>query len=351
MANRVAGALLPLALAAVALALLVPSEETAARGDLLLAVLVVITALGIAPHELWDLRTCFTAVLALSLAPFLALVPLARALSRLFDSPVREGVLMLGLSSTEVAAVGLVALAGGDAALALGALAGSLIASATLGPLLIGVLAADAASTDTGALLRRFALVVLLPLAVGVAARAASPRLTRSEPWYAAGSTVAVAALVYAALSGTSAGHHLASALAASAAFLALSAIPALATARVVSPPRQSAVGLAVALRDFAVAATLATQATDTGRTRRRPHLNRLAASRATRPAIGHGYRMPCEAGVCRTAPSRPVRKRAGSAASVEVGDQILGAARDVIAGGGTSSRGRPAGSWRSQSM
>ena len=55
----------------------------------------------------------------------------------------------------------------------------------------------DAASTDTGALLGRFALVVLIPLAAGVAARSAAPRLARGEPWYAAGSTVAVAALIY----------------------------------------------------------------------------------------------------------------------------------------------------------
>jgi predicted Na+-dependent transporter len=260
-ADRVAAALLPLALAAVALALLAPSQQIATRADLLLAVLVLLTALGIAPHELWDLRTRFTAVLALSLAPFLVLAPLAWLLSRLFDSPVREGVLTLGLSSTEVAAVGLVALAGGDAALALGALAGSLVASATLGPLLIGLLAADAASTDTGALLGRFALVVLIPLVAGVAARSTAPRLARGEPWYAAGSTAAVAALIYAALSGTSAGDHLASALAGSAAFLALSALPAMAAARVVAPSKRSAVGLAVALRDFAVAATLATQA------------------------------------------------------------------------------------------
>jgi hypothetical protein len=70
-----------------------------------------------------------------------------------------------------------------------------------------------------------------------------------------------VSALIYAALSGTSAGDHLAPALAASAAFLALSAIPAIAATRVVSRPQQSAVALAVTLRDFAVAATLATQA------------------------------------------------------------------------------------------
>ena len=116
------------------------------------------------------------------------------------------------------------------------------------------------ASTDPGARLGRFALVVLLPLAVGVAARSASPRLARAEPWYAAGSTLAVSALIYAALSGTSAGDHLAPALA-GAAFLALSAIPAIAATRVVSRPQQSAVALAGTLRDFAVAATLATQA------------------------------------------------------------------------------------------
>jgi predicted Na+-dependent transporter len=250
-----------LALAAVALALLLPSEQFAARGDLVLAVLVALTAFGIAPRELWDLRTRFRAVLALSLGPFLVLVPLAWVLSRLFDSPVREGVLTLGLSSTEVAAVGLVALAGGEAALALGALAGSLIAAATLGPLLVGLLAADAARADTGALLGRFALVVLIPLAVGVTARTASARVARGESWYAAGSTLAVGALIYAALSGTSAGDHLAPALAGSGAFLALSALPAIVAARVVSAPRRSAVGFAVALRDFAVAATLATQA------------------------------------------------------------------------------------------
>lgn len=260
-ADRVAGALLPLALAAIALALLLPSEEIAARGDLMLAALVALTALGIAPRALWDLHTRLRAVLALSLAPFLVLAPLAWGVSRLFDSPVREGVLTLGLSSTEVAAVGLVALAGGDAALALGGMAGSLIAAATVGPLLVGLLAADAASADTGALLGRFALVVQLPLAAGVVARTASPALARGTSWYAAGATLAVATLIYAALSGTSAGDDLAPALGASAAFLALSAIPAIAAARVVSPPRRSAVGFAVGLRDFAVAAALATQA------------------------------------------------------------------------------------------
>ena len=260
-ADRIAEALLPLALVAVAAALLLPTEQVADRGDLMLAALVALTALGIAPRAIWELRSRWQAVLALSLAPFAVLVPLAWAIGRLFDSPVREGVLTLGMSSTEVAAVGLVALAAGDAALALGALTGSLIAAATIGPVLIGLLADTSASANTGELLGRFALVVLLPLAAGVTARALWPRLARGEPWYAAGSTLAVVALIYAALSGSNAGDDLLPALGASAAFLALSAIPALAAARIASRDRQSAVAFAVALRDFAVAATLATQA------------------------------------------------------------------------------------------
>jgi predicted Na+-dependent transporter len=261
LADRIAEALLPLALAAVALALVLPSDAVADRGDLVLAALVLLTALGIAPRELWRLRDRWPMVLMLSLAPFVVLVPLAWSLSQAFDSPVREGVLSLGFASTEVAAIGLVALAGGDAALALGALAGSLIAAATIGPVLIGVLADTSAGVDTRAVLGRFALVVLLPLTVGVAARALRPRLASAQPWYAAGSTLTVVVLVYAALSASDTGDDLLRALIASAAFLALSAIPAGAAARVARTDQRSAVAFAVGLRDFAVAATLATQA------------------------------------------------------------------------------------------
>lgn len=161
LADRIAAALLPLALVAAGAALLLPSEEATDRSDLVLAALVALTALGIAPRELWELRGRWQTVVALSLAPFAVLVPLACTISRLFESPVREGVLTLGMSSTEVAAVGLVALAAGDAALALGALTGSLIAAATVGPVLIGLLADTSSGVDTGSLLGRFALVVL----------------------------------------------------------------------------------------------------------------------------------------------------------------------------------------------
>ena len=127
---RTTDALLPLAAVAAGLALVVPSEAVAQRSDLVLAALVLFTALGIAPAQLATLRDRRAALAALVLAPFAVLVPTAWAVSRLFAGPVRDGVLALGVSSTEVAAVGLVALAGGSAVLALGALTGSLVAAA-----------------------------------------------------------------------------------------------------------------------------------------------------------------------------------------------------------------------------
>src|SRR4051794_40308158 len=90
-AERLAEALLPLTAVAIAAALVVPSRPAAARGDVVLAALVALTALGIAPGDLWALRRRWPTVLALSLGPFAVLAPLAWALSTAFASPVREG--------------------------------------------------------------------------------------------------------------------------------------------------------------------------------------------------------------------------------------------------------------------
>ena len=256
-AERIAGAVLALTLAAAAAALAAPSRAVAERADLLLAVLVALTALGIDPGRL--LRAPPGPVLALSAGPPVVLVPMAWALGRAFDGPVRDGVLALGVAPTEVAAVGLVALAGADAALALAVVAGSLVASAALGPVLLATLGGGGGA-DLGPLLGHFALVVLVPLAAGLAARALWPRLARGEPEYAAGSAVAVAALVYAALSGTAASGTggLGTAVIAGAAFLAASAaVAAVARRRAADPAPAFCLGM----RDFAVAAALAAEA------------------------------------------------------------------------------------------
>ena len=134
-------ALTPLALLAAALALLVPSRTLAGHSDLVLALLVLATALGIPAAELRSLRRHRVAVTILSVVPLLVLTGVAWVIGQAFDRDVRDGLLAVGLSSSEVATVGLVALAGADATIALGAVTGSLILAALAGPLLIGLLA------------------------------------------------------------------------------------------------------------------------------------------------------------------------------------------------------------------
>jgi predicted Na+-dependent transporter len=259
LAERVAGAVLPLTLAAATAGLLAPSGAVAERADLLLAGLVALTALGIDPRRLAALRSRPGAVLALSAGPLVVLVPLAWVLGRAFDGPVRDGLLALGVAPTEVAAVGLVALAGADAVLALAVVTGSLVASAALGPVLLAALAGSG-DVALGPLLGHFALVVLVPLAAGLAARALWPPLARAEPEFAAGSSLAVAALVYAALSGTAdaGGGSLGAAVLAGAAFLAASAALA---AVLLREARDAAPAFCLGMRDFAVAAALAAEA------------------------------------------------------------------------------------------
>jgi bile acid:Na+ symporter, BASS family len=253
--------LLPLAVAAAALALLVPSTALSERSDLLLAALVLFTALGIDPAKLAGLQRHAGAVAALIVLPLALLAPLGWLVSLAFSGAVGDGVLALGVSSTEVAAVGLVALAGGSAVLALGVLTGSLALAAVAGPPLLGALAGTDADVAVGELVGRFSLVVLVPLAAGLLIRALSSALDRAEPELAGLAALAVVVLVYAAMSGADKGDDLVEAAAASALFL-------VATAGVVAgwvalaPSALRATGaLVIELRDFAVAAALASQA------------------------------------------------------------------------------------------
>jgi BASS family bile acid:Na+ symporter len=261
--------LTPLALLAAALGFAIPSPALAARSDLLLALLVLVTALGISFADLARLRDHVRAVVTLSLLPLPVLVGAAWLLGRPFAPLVRDGLLAVGLSSSEIAAVGLVALAGADATIALGAVTGSLVLAAVVGPVGIGWLSGSAAHVSSGHLLGRFALVVLVPLLAGVAARsrpALAKRLAAADAEREGLAALTVAVLVYAALSGTHGAHHLGAALLASLAFLVVSACLAELWRRA-DAPRTSAIpgSFTIAMRDFAVAAALATQAFGTG--------------------------------------------------------------------------------------
>ncbi len=255
------GVLTPLALLATALALLFPSATIAARSDVLLAVLVFATALGISGRDLARLRGHRTELVVLSVLPFAVLGALAWVLGRPFSPTVADGLLAVGLSSSEVACVGLVALARADATIALGAVTGSLVVAALAGPLVVGAVAGGSAHTDSGALLVRFALVVIVPLAVGVTVRSLRPELERADAEREGVAAVTVAVLVYAALSGSRGAHHLGGAVLASGIFLLCSAALGELWRRRAPAPAAVPGALAIGMRDFAVAAALATQA------------------------------------------------------------------------------------------
>ena len=216
---------------------------------------MALTALGIPPREVDEVRRRWQTVVALSVLPFAVLGPAAWGLSRLFHGPIRDGTLALGLAPTEVACAGLVALALGDAALALAVVAGSLVVSALAGPLAVSAL--GGAHVSGGALLGTFALVVLAPLAAGLALRATLPRLEQVEGEVAGLASLVLAGLVYAALSGSDR-DRLGGALLAGAAFVAAGA--AVAALWPAGSVRVTA-GLTIGMRDFAVAAALAGQA------------------------------------------------------------------------------------------
>jgi BASS family bile acid:Na+ symporter len=252
---------LPLAVTAALVALVAPSGALAERSDLVLAALVLFTALGIRPSELAELRSRKGIVAGLVLVPFALLVPLAWVVSRLFDDAVREGVLTLGVASTEVAAVGIVALAGGSAVLALGVVTGSLVLAALAGPPVLGLLAEAGTDVAVGELVGRFALVVVLPLALGLAVRARFARLSDVDADLAGLASLTVVLLLYCAMSGAPGGEELLSAAAGSALFLVVSGVAVAAWALVAPRDLRLTGALVIELRDFAVAAALAAQA------------------------------------------------------------------------------------------
>jgi len=264
-AGRVPDALPLLALAAAVLARLAPAAVLAARVDILLAGLVLVTALDIDPHRLAAVHARWHLVLLLAIAPLPLLGAASWALAQTVHGATRAGVVSLGLSPTEVASVGLIGLIGGPAEVAIAVLACSLVLSALLGPALLGLLAGTAHSASVVPLLGRFALVVIVPLLAGLCARAARSELARRENALSSISSLLVVLLIYASLSGTHGGGDVVSAIGLSAAFLAFCALVALAAVSLLGAGLDRSLALTIGMRDFAVAAALASAASRGG--------------------------------------------------------------------------------------
>jgi predicted Na+-dependent transporter len=264
LAVRVPDLLPGLALIAAVLAYLLPSATVASRVDVLLGVLVLVTALDIDPRQLLAVSAQWRTIFLLAVVPLLALASGGWVLAQLVHGDVRNGVLALGLSPTEVASVGLIGLIGGSAELGIAVLAVSLVLSALVGPPALAVLGGAGHAAHVLPLLGRFALVVMLPLALGLLARGTRPELARREVELSVASSLTVVALIYASLSDARGG-NLASAALLSAAFLAFSALLAVGTLCAFGRRFDRSLALAIGMRDFAVAAALAAGAFGAG--------------------------------------------------------------------------------------
>jgi BASS family bile acid:Na+ symporter len=252
--------LLPLlALIAAGLALVIPSAALASHMDILLAALVLVTALDIDPRRLLGIGERARALLFLAIVPLLALGAGAWALAHLAHGPERDGTLALGLAPAEVASVGLIGLMGGASELAVAVLAVSMALSAAIGPPALVLLGHSSHGASAGPLIARFALVVIAPLAAGLWLRGALPGLARRERALSALSSLIVVALIFAALSATHAG--LGTAVLVSLAFLAVSSLVAGAAVWGFGHRIDPSLVLTIGMRDFAVAAALAAAA------------------------------------------------------------------------------------------
>jgi len=241
--------------------------------NVLLAVLVFATAVTIEPTALRRLAVAWRPLLAALAVGVTVLPVLAWAVSRLVAAgPLRDGVMAVGLAPCEIASVATTAMAGGEAALAAGVLIGSTFASvAFAGPVL--TLEAGQGGVRPGGIIASLALVVALPLAVGIALRAgvvpvplarATARVlatARAERVASATAVFAVAALVALIAAEVRLSARYAAVGGALVLFLAASAALGWLLDRRSRPPAASAVLLTTSMRDFAIAAGLATAA------------------------------------------------------------------------------------------
>ena len=226
-----------------------------------LAILVFATALTIEPAALRRVRMSWRRLLAVLVVGITVLPFLSWAASRLVaPGSLREGILTVGLAPCEIASVATTVMAGGEAAFAAGILIGSTVATVALSGLILS-LEVGSASIDPWHILVNLMLVVAAPLAVGLTIRAFTPVGPRAEHAAMVTVTVVVACLVALIAAEIHLSARYVSVAGALVLFLAASACLGWLLGRGARSPVASAALLTTSMRDFAIAAGLATAA------------------------------------------------------------------------------------------
>jgi predicted Na+-dependent transporter len=229
--------------------------------NLLLALLVLATAVGIDAGAFATLRASRWRLLGALVLGITVLPALSWAVAQVIPAgSLRDGMVVVGLAPCEIASVATTRMARGQPALSAVVLIGStVLAVALAGPIL--ALEVSGASVHPGHVISNLALVVALPLAAGIVLRAGWSPVRRAEPAANVVAIVALAVLVGMIAAQVHLGLDYLSVLGASILFLLATAAIGVALAR--HSPRSTAVALllTMSMRDFAIAAGLASAA------------------------------------------------------------------------------------------
>ena len=229
--------------------------------DVFLVVLVFSTALGIAPRSLRRLPSSWRP-LCLALAVGIGVLPLLSWLAAhlVAHGALRHGVMTIGLAPCEIASIATTAMAGGDVALAGGVLIGSTVLTVALaGPVLATEV--PGAAVHPGHIVLNLLLIVGAPLAAGITLRSFVALAPRAEDVASTTSTLAVAVLVALVASEVRFSTAYLPVVAAVLVFLAASAVVGQLVGRIGGRSSRQALLLTISMRDFAIAAGLASAA------------------------------------------------------------------------------------------
>ncbi len=229
--------------------------------DVALAALVLVTALAVPPGAAAALARDRTRLLVVLVLAAAVLPALGWVASRLVaDQVLRRGVLALGVAPAEVASVATVGVAGGDTAAASGLLIGSTLLTVALAGPVLGLLGGSA-GVDVGSVLVNLALVIALPLVIGLVLRNRVGRSPARDGVETVGPVALVTVLVYLVASEVRFTHSYVGVVGALVVFLVGSTALGWAFGRGAAPRLATATVLTTGMRDFAIAAGIATAA------------------------------------------------------------------------------------------
>jgi predicted Na+-dependent transporter len=240
-----------------------PGRHADAAGAILitLAVLVFSTGASMTFRELGTIRAAAGRLAVVLPVSTVVLAGLAWLASQLVSgAALRGGILCAGVAPAEVASVGLTGLAGGEAALAAGLLVASTMVTVLLAGPILGIAGAHPAVSQAG-LLAALALVVALPLIAGAALRSADPFGGRERPVTRGLGTASLLVLLWEVASQLKLSVGDIRVLLALLGYLAGGVVLGWLLSSGTSRGRRIAIVLPTAMRDFAVAAGIATSA------------------------------------------------------------------------------------------